>query len=1026
MRESLLMNRNAASYHGGRVSIFWKVLSQEREQLVMKTSQYQTLYPEFTTVEELDAYLSDYADLLDLLDKENRSLFSALQKGEKFREKFSIVPGDALFSKLIHSFLGCYFEVVCEAVENLSIPKEAENLINSCIPRFYHRVFEIIYRVGILEVNTLSSGGDLGNGTEEEKYRVYEELCSTPEYLQELNDRYPALHPMIDRSLSNVTRYFVNLLENLENKYHDISSMYAQPGGEIGALLSIDLGQGDSHCGGKTVAIIEFENAKVVYKPRSMKTELGMNELYRFCNEIARKELFKQIKTTDYGDFGVMEYVENIPCKTESELSHYYYNLGALLCLMYCTNTNDCHFENIIANGNNPCIVDFETVFHPGVDWEIVGDASPAGVISFLNTSVSSIGLLPNKILVAGKVFSLSGIPSQDEQVSPIKAYELQNVKRSDICVKYGYQAFDATAGNNPGCLFPEKSPCEYQEEICAGFEFLYFLIASNRDAFIKIVEEVFKDVDLRIISKPTMMYSSLLGIVSHPDVLRDRWAHLALLARIGVNGENKTLGRSEVMSMLYQDVPYFKTKFYSRDIYDSKNCLVMTNGKTPREFFLHKMGCLSNLDFERQVEMIKDSFYRFDPKCNPTNFNWNDKNTCVPETSEWVDTGLRIIDFLLEKRSFVAMNNRGTSDRFFIGSNVVNMDKDDWKKGLNDMDIYDGNSGFALLMLRAYEITRNHKYLEIAWECLNPIMAGAFKTDLTGYHKGRAGQIFALSQCCRHSQNDYAREALTRLLEDCESLLSSNSIVDYIGGNAGLGNTLCMLLNDSTDEGFQLKAKSLLKDIGAMAVRLFSAEENYSQVFDYSGFAHGVASNLVLTYRLYLTFGDELYLNLFYKLLHYERSAYYSKDTKLWLDGPSKREGTSCGWCHGSPGVLLGRLLLKNMGYVDQRIDGEIDTLVEDIKRRCFGHTLTYCHGDLGNMEILKYASAVLSDKALQEKCFSNYQTLYEASIKQILDCNYANPAKKLNGLMMGLSGVSYSLLSMAAGDKSLGFLAL
>ena len=58
------------------------------------------------------------------------------------------------------------------------------------------------------------------------------------------------------------------------------------------------------------------------------------------------------------------EKIENIPCKNESEVEHYYFRMGIHLFLGYALGATDLHGENIIAHGEYPVIIDMET--YPG------------------------------------------------------------------------------------------------------------------------------------------------------------------------------------------------------------------------------------------------------------------------------------------------------------------------------------------------------------------------------------------------------------------------------------------------------------------------------------------------------------------------------------------------------------------------------------------------------------------------------------------------------------------------------------
>jgi lantibiotic modifying enzyme len=62
------------------------------------------------------------------------------------------------------------------------------------------------------------------------------------------------------------------------------------------------------------------------------------------------------------------EYIEYKPCSDEKEFAEYYTRIGNLTALLYALNAVDIHYENIIANGTYPVIVDTECLFYANFD----------------------------------------------------------------------------------------------------------------------------------------------------------------------------------------------------------------------------------------------------------------------------------------------------------------------------------------------------------------------------------------------------------------------------------------------------------------------------------------------------------------------------------------------------------------------------------------------------------------------------------------------------------------------------------
>ena len=48
------------------------------------------------------------------------------------------------------------------------------------------------------------------------------------------------------------------------------------------------------------------------------------------------------------------------------EVETYFNRCGQLVAVLYLTRTNDIHHENLIASGDQPVLIDTDTLFYPG------------------------------------------------------------------------------------------------------------------------------------------------------------------------------------------------------------------------------------------------------------------------------------------------------------------------------------------------------------------------------------------------------------------------------------------------------------------------------------------------------------------------------------------------------------------------------------------------------------------------------------------------------------------------------------
>ena len=70
------------------------------------------------------------------------------------------------------------------------------------------------------------------------------------------------------------------------------------------------------------------------------------------------------LKILNYATHGWCEYVSALPCKDELEIKKFFQRSGMLLCLVHVLEGQDFHYENLIAQGENPVLIDLEALLH--------------------------------------------------------------------------------------------------------------------------------------------------------------------------------------------------------------------------------------------------------------------------------------------------------------------------------------------------------------------------------------------------------------------------------------------------------------------------------------------------------------------------------------------------------------------------------------------------------------------------------------------------------------------------------------
>src|SRR5205085_5313321 len=133
------------------------------------------------------------------------------------------------------------------------------------------------------------------------------------------------------------------------------------------------------------------------YKPRAMTLDIHFQELLNWLNAQRQQPAFRTLTIIDKQTYGWSEFVTARDCTSREELERFYQRQGGYLALLYALEATDFHFENLIAAGEHPVLIDLEALFH-GRDAATGLNTSVDLVHNTMGHSVLRIGLLPQRI----------------------------------------------------------------------------------------------------------------------------------------------------------------------------------------------------------------------------------------------------------------------------------------------------------------------------------------------------------------------------------------------------------------------------------------------------------------------------------------------------------------------------------------------------------------------------------------------------------------------------------------------------
>lgn len=988
-----------------------------------------SLYPEFKDEKELDYYFTK--NLNGNID----------EMVNKYLSEYSIKNEKKFFS-LDNYYNYHFFSFYKKIIENnifflLEIISRSELILdkriftNNIIGQLCEKLYFICERTLVLEMNICKENGELKGDNAEEKLKYYEKnILENKEYLEYLYKDYPELVKLLEITTSNFLKNICEIIIFTENNIDSIKNI-SNSKDSLGKLKFIKIGIGDTHCLGKSVAKISFENDDIIYKPRSLQTDIEFQKILKEINnnKVLPNCTLRTVNMFTLKEMGWMEYIEYTDCKNEKEVKEYFKKIGSLLCILYMLNAVDIHFENIIANGNDPVIIDLESLFHTNLETDLLEPNSGQNKArDFLQKSVSSIGILPSKLTIGKennkRSIVVGGLDLVEGQYSFLKSNILDKSNLDKIKIKM--KEFKIEEKQNVPMIRGEKiNSYDYLNYIINGFELTYMWVINNKRSFMRNVIRNFKDTKNRIIIKPTFLYSNILSISNHPDFLHSNINRDILLARIGLVLNQYNLIKNELIALRLGDIPIFKCNFNETNLLDGYNNITNVKLKeTPRQAFINKINNLNLLDLEMQKEQIYNSYFskNADDEMSILNYTIPERFLTIEEA---LSTSIEIGEYLIEHR-FSGTNILGNNDCYWIGSSIHKMENNDWSYQICELDLYDGNCGISLFLLYLWKLTKEKKFLKVALEAIEPIKAQLKyginnKIKFSGAFKGISGYFYTLSKFSKILMNEEYDLLISENLCILEEFIEKDNINDIIGGNIGMLSVLLSIYENILDNKLKENIISICyKCFNKLKLNITQDFDNYSinkEILKYSGFSHGVSGLVAYLYKFYKITKDEDVINLFNKLIAYERDEFKNDEILDWYIN-NENDELACGWCHGSPGILLSKVILKDLGYTDQYIDKEIDIALRNVLKSGIGNNISYCHGDLGNIDILLYYSKVCKDKKTENLTLQILSSLYQNNLKDGWN-NKNKSYSRYKGLLIGLSGIGFFLLNKVSSSS-------
>lgn len=509
------------------------------------------------------------------------------------------------------------------------------------LKHLHSRLKPISERTLALEMQVSAIRGELQGDAPAARFDSFTARLQCPQAVRSILHEYPILAEQALHCINQWVRSSLEFMRHLAADWRLLQDTFGFEH-DVGDLVELKGDAGDRHADGKAVIILRFTSGfRLVYKPRSLAVDQRFQELLGWCNARGASPRLRTLRIVDQGEHGWVEFVEAECCRSLGEIRRFYQRQGLYLSLLYVLQATDFHFENLIAAGEHPVLVDLETLFHERLPGTV---SSPA--IRGMSNSVVSIGILPRVSYYEGfdKGVDFSGLGALTGQEIEVPTYEFQ-ASGTDEMRLIRVELHTLAGKHRPTLAGADVTPADFREELIAGFTRMYRLLRRHRADL--AAEDgplaAFADVETRFIARATQIYGLLLEQSFHPDFMRSRAARSAWFDQLWSQAKDaaglRPLIAAERAELERNDIPLFHSHPGSRDLWSaSGHRFAKYFPRTALEAVYERLAALGPEDFARQLWLLRAAVAKLEPTApvlpqRPvTNFKLLECETTIPE----------------------------------------------------------------------------------------------------------------------------------------------------------------------------------------------------------------------------------------------------------------------------------------------------------------------------------------------------------------------------------------------------------
>ena len=786
-------------------------------------------------------------------------------------------------------------------------------------------------------------------------------------------------HPVLASLLGTAVRQWraatVELLTRLARHRPELHELFGIPvEAELtGAVLSA----GDRHQDGRSVAVLAFGDARVVYKPRDVRLEQlwwrVVDEVSRHAPGILRAA---RVLTADDGHpYGFAEFVDHRPATSPDELGRFYRSAGGTLALLFALSATDCHYENLVASGEHLVLIDAEAL----AETRDGGDA--AGPAGGARGTVLQVGMLPSWLWLEGSrtaldVSALGCTPESIRRRTTVgwRAVNTDAMCRGPLSIQ---QPHPASLPTPPG-MVPDLAA--HVEDLVEGFRTGYRAVMAAQARLLSEVLAPAAGLRRRLILRPTYVYAILLAQSCEPAALRsavDRGMVLERLARLhlGADEAQWPLLEAEQRALSRLDVPLFET-----DLVGGRTSWVDGSLEGwPEDDALAavrtRITGMDEADLRWQERLIRSAMAARDVRPSAPASSDGGRDTRRSTSGEAHGWREGLVERIRGQVVADALPGDGTVTWMTL---AMLPDGEHVTVQRLGPGLYDGAIGVAIALDRLGEPDLARSALRPVLDSLDPADPDRARRLVLGTGLGwsgtggylRALRLLEGRGLVGTGEADTAVAALVSTVSP--DAIAGDRRLDVMNGAAGLACPLAAEIRrrpscDPVRERCRLLLDRAADHLAARQVP-GGAWTTLPASAPLTGLAHGAAGIALALAEAALILDEPPYLDAAVRGLAYEASV-FTADAGNW---PDYREGSSggfmLGWCAGAPGIALTRMRMLELAPDHPDADRwarDLDTAAETTARSPLLARDHLCCGNLGRAAVLRVLGARTGDAA-------------------------------------------------------------